>query len=654
MKKIITLLIMPVLAIGLISLNLDRFGKSEKTNTLEAEEIAYNLTLTIVGHGSVTPGSGSLTGFVDLEATPDAGYKFAGWSGDLGGSISPMPLVMGSDKNVTASFVAEDAPMHKITTTKEGSGIILKTKSRAWEGEVVDLYAIPDAGHMFVGWKGDLTGNINPVSITVDSEKNISAAFLSFTPPTYYVAADGDDANPGTKEAPYASLGKALALSNPGTVVYVMPGIYDSNHYLSGRSGDPGNLIHFVAYDLNDKPVFKRGVTVENCSYLHLKGFEITQASFKTSGVNTHHNVYENFDVHHVNAQVAFNVSDRTHDNLMINCDFHNNVLHSGSNADGIAMWGVNGTTNGPFNNTLLYCRSFFNNDDGFDTWWAGSNNRFESCWAYGNGRDSTFADIEGDGNGFKLGQGKPSNLLINCLAWKNRNTGFDQNSNTGGGLTIMNCSAYDNSYHDFDFWESPKTSVIRNCVSYIGRTSLDAADDKYNSWNLNNITVTDDDFLTIDFSANMGERNPDGSLPESDFLKLKEGSDLIDAGTDVGLPFNGSAPDLGAYEFIPDSTTSINTIKEDYILNNYPNPFYDHTTFTYTVNNPSEVRLAIYNLSGKEIAVLVDQQQQPGNYSINWNIGNNSQAFPAQTTYLCKLNVGQDIRSKRIIHVGR
>jgi hypothetical protein len=40
--------------------------------------------------------------------------------------------------------------------------------------------------------------------------------------------------------------------------------------------------------------------------------------------------------------------------------------------------------------------------------------------------------------------------------------------------------------------------------------------------------------------------------LPALDFLRLKAGSHLIDAGVDVGLPFNGTAPDLGAFEFAP------------------------------------------------------------------------------------------------------
>ena len=49
--------------------------------------------------------------------------------------------------------------------------------------------------------------------------------------------------------------------------------------------------------------------------------------------------------------------------------------------------------------------------------------------------------------------------------------------------------------------------------------------------------------------AAAVGPRQADGSLPSIDFLKLASGSHLVDAGVDVGLPFNGAAPDLGWFE---------------------------------------------------------------------------------------------------------
>jgi hypothetical protein len=45
------------------------------------------------------------------------------------------------------------------------------------------------------------------------------------------------------------------------------------------------------------------------------------------------------------------------------------------------------------------------------------------------------------------------------------------------------------------------------------------------------------------------GPRNADGSLPAITFMKLAQGSPYIDAGTDVGLPYYGAAPDVGYAE---------------------------------------------------------------------------------------------------------
>jgi hypothetical protein len=61
---------------------------------------------------------------------------------------------------------------------------------------------------------------------------------------------------------------------------------------------------------------------------------------------------------------------------------------------------------------------------------------------------------------------------------------------------------------------------------------------------------VTSADFVSTEPSAAYGPRNADGSLPDINFMHLAAGSDLIDGGTDVGLPYHGSAPDLGYFEY--------------------------------------------------------------------------------------------------------
>lgn len=66
---------------------------------------------------------------------------------------------------------------------------------------------------------------------------------------------------------------------------------------------------------------------------------------------------------------------------------------------------------------------------------------------------------------------------------------------------------------------------------------------------------ATADDFESLDDTIAKGPRRPDGSLPVSNFLRLKKSSPLRNAGVDIGLPYEGSAPDLGAfqtYEHVP------------------------------------------------------------------------------------------------------
>jgi len=58
-------------------------------------------------------------------------------------------------------------------------------------------------------------------------------------------------------------------------------------------------------------------------------------------------------------------------------------------------------------------------------------------------------------------------------------------------------------------------------------------------------------------------------------------------------------------------------------LLQNYPNPFNPKTTFQYHLSNFSDVKLKVFNLAGQEVALLVNDNQQPGIYKIQWNAGN-------------------------------
>lgn len=66
------------------------------------------------------------------------------------------------------------------------------------------------------------------------------------------------------------------------------------------------------------------------------------------------------------------------------------------------------------------------------------------------------------------------------------------------------------------------------------------------------------------------------------------------------------------------------NNIPEQFNLSqNYPNPFNPSTVISYQLSVPSKVTLKVYDMLGREVAVLVNEVQQPGNYNSQFSIVN-------------------------------
>ncbi len=73
----------------------------------------------------------------------------------------------------------------------------------------------------------------------------------------------------------------------------------------------------------------------------------------------------------------------------------------------------------------------------------------------------------------------------------------------------------------------------------------------------------------------------------------------------------------------VPTSSETVPQLPQELVLNqNYPNPFNPSTIISYQVTEQQHVRLSVYDVTGRLIAVLVDQQQSPGDYQVNWDAG--------------------------------
>jgi uncharacterized repeat protein (TIGR02543 family) len=152
----------------------------DTSDPVTPEDGARNtLTLNTVGSGSLETnpaGPYACNDSVTITATPNTGWGFTNWSGDLSGSDNPENITMDGPKSVTATF---DLIEYTLTTYVVGNGNVTKDPDQATYSynEVVTLTAESDPGWTFDGWSGDVTSSDNPLEHTIQDDTTITATF---------------------------------------------------------------------------------------------------------------------------------------------------------------------------------------------------------------------------------------------------------------------------------------------------------------------------------------------------------------------------------------------------------------------------------------------------------------------------------------------
>ncbi|UCD38536.1 MAG: T9SS type A sorting domain-containing protein, partial [Fidelibacterota bacterium] len=76
-----------------------------------------------------------------------------------------------------------------------------------------------------------------------------------------------------------------------------------------------------------------------------------------------------------------------------------------------------------------------------------------------------------------------------------------------------------------------------------------------------------------------------------------------------------------------------------------YPNPFNPSTTIRYQLPRAGEVTLVVYDILGREVAILVDGYTEPGYYEVHWN----GRRFPSGT-YFTRLTTPDYTKSIKML----
>lgn len=480
---------------------------------------------------------------------------------------------------------------------------------------------------------------------------------LSAFSTTYYVASNGSQSATGAFHSPLtfsAAISKAL---KGGDSIIVRGGFYSfSSVQTISKSGTASSPITIIAFE-SELPVFdfrtqpynssNQGVKLSG-NYVNFIGITIQGAGDNGMQVTGNYNIVDRC-VFRWNCDSGLQMKTGSN-NLIKNCDSYENFDYMtggttspdyGGNADGFAdkQYTNAGT------NIYIGCRSWRNSDDAWDFYQKVGNTTFDSCWSFDNGpaeydmtdhirfkTDSAvwFANFKnnagryviknyGNGNGFKLGGDYTASntLLRNCVAVGNTVKGFDQNNNNGT-MTLYNCIAYMNK-PDYGFSNSTNgTLLVRNSASLgslaTNRFVAKSVTQSNNSWNTG-FSCNTSDFLSVDKQQLYLPRSVNGDLPNMTFLHQNSTSKLIDKGVNVGLPFVGSAPDLGAFEYNPSSSV-------DYLESH---PFYVPVRVTHNrdlVILESNIDVTIYNVSGNVILTKFLTSSETVISTSDWNRG--------------------------------
>ena len=111
--------------------------------------------------------------------------------------------------------------------------------------------------------------------------------------------------------------------------------------------------------------------------------------------------------------------------------------------------------------------------------------------------------------------------------------------------------------------------------------------------------------------------------------------------GTEWNILLIKLAPDTGIV------TVNYNSVTlENFLLSqNYPNPFNPSTTIRFTISELRFTTLKVYDLLGREIATLVNEEKPAGSYEVEFNGDGLPSGF-----YFYQLRAGNYIETKKMV----
>ncbi len=156
-------------------------SKGDGDSTQQTDLPKFNLSVSTSTGGTVSTSGGTFEKGtkVTITAIPDAEYLFENWSN--GSATNPIEVTVNSNMSIAANFALKT---YALTVDIDGEGTVVeeivnpgKSPTDYTKGTTVKLTAEPSDEWKFISWSGALESVDNPVELTVDAAKQITAHF---------------------------------------------------------------------------------------------------------------------------------------------------------------------------------------------------------------------------------------------------------------------------------------------------------------------------------------------------------------------------------------------------------------------------------------------------------------------------------------------
>jgi|GEM_PF-5844181 len=119
----------------------------------------------------------------------------------------------------------------------------------------------------------------------------------------------------------------------------------------------------------------------------------------------------------------------------------------------------------------------------------------------------------------------------------------------------------------------------------------------------------------------------------------------------DQGILFAATNDELGLFKadlntLLTEAKKDIAELPSEYFLEqNYPNPFNPSTTISFSIPEAGNVSLKVYDILGKELQVLLNEEKSPGKYELKFDASH----LPSGT-YIYRINTGEYMSAKKLL----